>query len=85
MPYTGQLDCLRRLLLSSTTVPNYYEDLEIDTVDAFQGREKDIVIISTVRSNAFGNLGFLGDTRRLNVAITRAKRAMFILGNVATL
>lgn len=59
--------------------------VEVDTVDGFQGREKEAVIISLVRSNPQGEIGFLGDTRRMNVALTRARRKLIVIGDSATL
>jgi superfamily I DNA and/or RNA helicase len=59
--------------------------VEVDTVDAFQGREKDAVLVSLTRSNAEGEVGFLSDLRRMNVAITRARRHLFVVGDSATL
>ncbi len=73
-PYADQV----KLIQEKTPV-------EVKTVDGFQGREKEIIIISTVRSNPHGNIGFLKDLRRLNVAITRAKRKLIIIGNADTL
>lgn len=61
------------------------QDIEIRTVDGFEGREKAVIIFSTVRSNTGGFLGFLGDWRRLNVGLTRAKRALIMLGSLRTL
>lgn len=61
------------------------EDIEIRTVDGFEGREKAVILFSTVRSNTGGFLGFLGDWRRLNVGLTRAKRALIMLGSLRTL
>jgi superfamily I DNA and/or RNA helicase len=59
--------------------------VEINTVDGFQGREKSVIIFSCVRSNGGGYIGFLTDQRRLNVALTRAKDAIFVVGNEQTL
>ncbi len=73
-PYADQIK-----LISDKT------DVEVKTVDGFQGREKEIIIISTVRCNDNGEIGFLNDLRRLNVAITRAKRKLIIVGNRDTL
>jgi superfamily I DNA and/or RNA helicase len=59
--------------------------LEIDSVDGFQGREKEAVAISLVRSNPQGEIGFLADVRRMNVAMTRARRKLLVVGDSATL
>lgn len=77
-PYRAQAQLLRELLQD---VP----ELEVDTVDAFQGREKEAVLVSLVRSNAAQQMGFLEDLRRLNVAITRPRRHLFVTGDTATL
>lgn len=76
-PYAAQVRWLRENAL--------YDKLEIDTVDGFQGREKEAVVISLVRSNTIGEIGFLSDARRMNVALTRAKRKLIIVGDSATL
>ena len=78
-PYYAQARLLRRLLAQEAS------GLEIDTVDAFQGREKEAVVVDLVRSNPDGALGFLEDTRRMNVALTRARRFLLVVGDSATL
>jgi superfamily I DNA and/or RNA helicase len=76
-PYSAQVRFLRDRCTSN--------GVEIDTVDGFQGREKEAVLISLVRSNSQGEVGFLGDTRRMNVAMTRAKRKLIVIGDGSTL
>ena len=80
-PYAAQVRYLRDQL---NQLPRCL-GIEVDTVDGFQGREKEAVLISTVRSNESGEIGFLGDQRRMNVAITRAKRKLLVVGDSATL
>ncbi len=79
-PYRAQVETIRKLIKKSENNA-IYEGIEIDTVDAFQGREKDLVIISSVRANQENKLGFLSDKRRLNVSISRAKKKLILLGS----
>jgi ATP-dependent RNA/DNA helicase IGHMBP2 len=76
-PYAAQVRLLRELLPVA--------GLEIDSVDGFQGREKEAVVISLVRSNGEGEIGFLADVRRMNVALTRPRRKLLVVGDSATL
>jgi superfamily I DNA and/or RNA helicase len=76
-PYAAQVRWLREHAM--------FDHLEIDTVDGFQGREKEAVVMSLVRSNEIGEVGFLSDSRRMNVALTRAKRKLILVGDSATL
>ncbi|KXS22325.1 P-loop containing nucleoside triphosphate hydrolase protein [Gonapodya prolifera JEL478] len=78
-PYAAQVD--RTLALTRETWP----DLEVGTVDGFQGREKEAVIVSCVRSNERGVVGFLAERRRMNVALTRARRHLCVIGDSETL
>jgi len=77
-PYKEQVRLLRERLAKS-------ENLTIDTIDAFQGRESDIILISLVRSNETSEIGFLKDYRRMNVALTRARMKLVVIGDSATL
>jgi superfamily I DNA and/or RNA helicase len=76
-PYAAQVRWLRAKLDG--------REVEVDTVDGFQGREKEAVVISLVRSNSAGEIGFLSDTRRMNVALTRARRKLIVIGDSATI
>ncbi len=78
-PYAGQVRSIRDML------PESLQSVEVRTVDGYQGREKGVVIFSCVRSNKDGNVGFLSDRRRLNVALTRARRGLVVIGNPETL
>uniref|UniRef100_A0AC35U0H2 Helicase ATP-binding domain-containing protein n=1 Tax=Rhabditophanes sp. KR3021 TaxID=114890 RepID=A0AC35U0H2_9BILA len=81
-PYAGQSIYLARQMSSSGSLNSkVYEEIEIANVDGFQGREKDIIIFSCVRGNEYNGIGFLSDPRRLNVALTRARYGLVIIGN----
>ncbi len=81
VPYAAQVRLVREL---AAAIFGGEHRLEIDTVDGFQGREKEVVFISLVRSNEKGEIGFLADTRRMNVAMTRAKVKLIIVGDSST-
>ena len=78
-PYGAQVQRLRQLLAARVE-----EGLEVDTVDGFQGREKEAVVVSLVRANEAGDVGFLADVRRMNVALTRARKKLVVVGDGAT-
>ena len=84
-PYKAQVYYLRSLLARNKNLKPYRKLITINSVDGFQGQERDVIILSLVRSNEKGDIGFLSDFRRMNVAITRARMKLIILGNVATL
>jgi regulator of nonsense transcripts 1 len=78
-PYAGQVRAIRHSMREAL------DDIEVRSVDGYQGREKEVIIFSCVRSNDDGNIGFLSDPRRLNVALTRAKRGLIVIGDPDTL
>ncbi|KDQ17106.1 hypothetical protein BOTBODRAFT_106235 [Botryobasidium botryosum FD-172 SS1] len=96
-PYAAQITLLDSLLKTDEAYKEHFKrvlgrhraletaDIEVKTVDGFEGREKDIIIFSTVRNNTTGHIGFLADRRRMNVGLTRARRGLFLVGNLRTL
>lgn len=96
-PYAAQIKLLSRFLNVDAAYKQRFGtvlgahramqlgQIEIKTVDGFEGREKEVIVFSTVRNNSAGHIGFLADRKRLNVGLTRAKRGLFVVGSIATL
>lgn len=84
-PYKAQVQYLRQLVRNDEFFKPFRPFIAINTVDGFQGQERDVILISLVRANEDGQIGFLNDLRRMNVAITRARMKLIILGDAATL
>ena len=84
-PYRAQVQLLRQLLRKNESLKPFRRCITVNTVDGFQGQERDVIVISLVRSNDEGQIGFLRDLRRMNVAITRARMKVIILGDRHTL
>ena len=84
-PYRAQVQFLRSLIKKREFFKPYRSLVSVNTVDGFQGQERDVILISLVRSNEEGQIGFLRDLRRMNVAITRARMKLIILGNARTM
>ncbi|NLR92193.1 AAA domain-containing protein [Flammeovirga agarivorans] len=84
-PYSAQVKRLKWLFKSSSIPKEVMEKISINTVDSFQGQERDIIYISLVRSNDDGEIGFLSNTRRMNVAMTRAKKKLVMIGDSGTI
>ena len=84
-PYRAQVQYLKRLIKKYEFFKPYRRLISVNTVDGFQGQERDVILISLVRSNDEGQIGFLKDLRRMNVAMTRARMKLIILGNKETM
>jgi ATP-dependent RNA/DNA helicase IGHMBP2 len=84
-PYKQQIGLLKEQLEHSPALKEFQDKIAINTIDSFQGQERDIVYISLVRSNDKAEIGFLADIRRMNVAMTRAKKKLVVVGDSATL
>ena len=84
-PYRAQVQYLRHLLKRDEVLKSIRRQITVNTVDAFQGQERDVICVSLVRANEQGQIGFLADLRRMNVAMTRARMKLIILGDSSTL
>lgn len=84
-PYRAQVRMIRRLLKMQHFYRRLRQQISVNTVDGFQGQERDVIVISMVRDNDQGQIGFLGDLRRMNVAMTRARMKLIVIGNSETL
>lgn len=84
-PYRAQVQYLRHLIKRDEVLRPLRKQITINTVDAFQGQERDVICVSLVRANESGQIGFLSDLRRMNVAMTRARMKLIIIGNSETL
>lgn len=84
-PYKAQVECIKGVLFDSEISDELKKQITINTVDSFQGQEKDVIYLSLVRSNDEGVIGFLSDERRMNVAITRAKFKLVVFGDSGTI
>ncbi|QPH40780.1 AAA domain-containing protein [Pedobacter endophyticus] len=84
-PYKQQVQVLKALVDECTELAALSANIAVNTIDSFQGQERDVVYISLTRSNAEGSIGFLADTRRMNVAMTRARKKLVVIGDSSTL
>jgi superfamily I DNA and/or RNA helicase len=84
-PYKEQIRVLNEQLAAHPDLLKYKDYIAVNTVDSFQGQERDVVYISMTRSNTEGEIGFLSDIRRMNVALTRARKKLVVIGDSSTL
>ncbi|WP_421939451.1 AAA domain-containing protein [Pedobacter sp.] len=84
-PYKQQVELLKTSINENEVLIAFGDKISVNTIDSFQGQERDMVYISLVRSNPTGTIGFLSDTRRMNVAMTRARKKLVVVGDSSTL
>uniref|UniRef100_A0A7S1Q674 AAA+ ATPase domain-containing protein n=1 Tax=Alexandrium catenella TaxID=2925 RepID=A0A7S1Q674_ALECA len=84
-PYKGQVNLIKKLIRERPGLQKFRSGLEVESVDGFQGQEKEVIIFCAVRNNRDGKVGFLSDWRRLNVMLTRARRGCIVIGSRSTL
>ena len=84
-PYRAQSLYLREIIEQDDRLQPYAKQLQVNTIDSFQGQEKDVIYISLARSNTKQEIGFLADTRRMNVAMTRARKKLIVIGDSGTI
>jgi predicted DNA helicase len=84
-PYKQQIQILNEYVKASSILKPYLTNISVNTIDSFQGQERDAVFISMTRSNTDGEIGFVADTRRMNVAMTRARKLLVVVGDSATI
>jgi superfamily I DNA and/or RNA helicase len=84
-PYSAQVSVLKDIMQNKQFADYVVSRTAVNTVDSFQGQERDVIYISLVRSNSEGNIGFLSDIRRMNVAMTRARKKLVVIGDSATI
>lgn len=84
-PYKQQVELLKNVVYGHPSWPEWAAHITVNTIDGFQGQERDVIFIGMVRSNPEGTTGFLNETRRMNVAMTRARKKLVVIGDSATL
>ena len=84
-PYRHQVELLREAIGTDTALQSLLPAITVNTIDSFQGQERDAIYISLTRSNAENTIGFLSELRRTNVALTRARKKLVVIGDSATL
>ncbi|WP_312192645.1 C-terminal helicase domain-containing protein, partial [Sphingobacterium sp.] len=84
-PYRKQVSLLKEILAEDEELKAHADLIKVQTIDSFQGQERDVIYISLTRSNTEQHIGFLSDVRRMNVAMTRARKKLIVIGDSATI